>query len=59
MEKEKQIVETIKSLTSKLNKQLILAAENAIEVRFEDIGVTQIGDQVQRTQMNVRLFKAL
>jgi len=59
MEKEKQIVKTIKNLTSKLNKQLVLAAENNIEARFEDIGVTQIGDQVQRTQMNVRLFKAL
>ena len=59
MEKEKQIVKTVKNLTSKLNKQLILAAENAIEVRFEDVGVTQIGDQVQRTQMCVRLFKAL
>jgi len=58
-EKEKAIVGTVKNITFELNKQLILAAKNDIEVRFEDVHVTQMGDKVSRIQVAVKLFKAL
>ena len=59
MEKEREIVIDIQTIISDLNRQLILAAKNGIEVRFEEMNVTQIEDRVSRNQMSVKLFKAL
>lgn len=59
MEKEVEIVLTLREAEQRLNAALTLAADNGIQCRLDEVDITTMGDKVARRLLHLSIYKAL